>query len=231
MADAKQLVVRVRRQDGPDGAVRHDVFHVDRIRGMTVADVLFAINESAPSPIVWNSACTWPACGVCTMVINRRAAPACGTEVDELLGKRKKLTLEPLTGFDVRRDLLVDRSRMVRNAARAEAFVDDEATTAIASLHAFSACTRCGACVDACPEAGGGSTFMGPYALGAMHATKIGRGAALPLSVLEPGGIADCGHVQNCVETCPERVPLDRAIRSAAKAGVKQWWSGLFKRS
>lgn len=235
MSKRQQLTVRVFRQDAPSAESRWDVFRVDEETHMTVADVLHAINldprtvDGQPTTsIVWAAACTWPACGVCTMLINGQAAPACGTRVNELRSKRRTLTLAPMKGFPLRRDLWVDRTRMRTDVRRVEAFREDGEPPDEAS--SFAACTRCGACLDACPETHPSSGFVGPYALGAAHATRIGRDAVLPAAIFEPGGIADCGHVQNCVEVCPEAVPLDRAIRTLARVATRRWLDGLLRR-
>ncbi len=237
-----RLSVKVQRQDGPDQSRRWESFAVQRVPGMTVADVLHDINadprtvDGQPtSTIVWASACTWPACGVCTMLINGKAAPACGTEIAVVQPKRGTLRLAAMSSFPVRRDLWVDRSRMARDGVRAEAYCGEDRVIANdpALAHAragFAACTSCGACIDACPEAHQGSRFVGPHALGAWHATRLHDGVEPPLSLLGPGGVADCGHVENCLETCPEAVPLDRAIAAASKGGFKRWLNLMLAR-
>jgi succinate dehydrogenase / fumarate reductase iron-sulfur subunit len=232
-----RLRVVVRRRDHGDAPAHWETFSAVREEKMTVADLLHAVN-AAPctidgqptTPIAWASACTWPACGVCTMVINGRAAPACGTRVDAVVGRRNRLLLRPMEAFPVRRDLWVDRSRMWHDAARVQAHPDegDESGVAPGDATWLSACTRCGACVEACPEAHTGTKFVGPYAIGAVHATRVARGRPPPLPLLESGGIVDCGHVQNCVETCPERIPLDRAVRAVSRASFRRWLSSIW---
>lgn len=231
------LSVRIRRQDGPRAAPRWERFRVPRLASMTVADILHAIDtdprleDGQPTtPIGWASGCTWPTCGVCTMSINGRAAPACGTSIDTL-PVNKPLRLAPLDAFPLLRDLWVDRSRMREDIARVGAYCeaagpdDGDASAAL-----FSRCTRCGACLDACPETHTKSPFVGPYALGAVHATQLAHGAPLPLSLLGTGGIADCGHVQNCVEVCPEAIPLDVAISRASREAPRRWLASLLGR-
>lgn len=238
----RPLLVRVRRQDGPSAAPRWERFRLPWTPDATIADLLHTLGASltpqladgsATTPLSWPSECSWPSCGVCTVAINGRAAPACGTRVGALEATRTShtLTLAPLDAFPVIRDLVVDRSRMRRDAARAEAFTDEAGSAPPdAAARLFARCTRCGACLDACPETHQGSPFLGPQALGAVHATRLSRGAPLPLPLLGAGGIADCGHAQNCVEVCPERIPLDVAIQSAARAAPRRWLATLLRR-
>lgn len=230
------LSVRIRRQDDPSAPGRWERFRIPRHAGMTVADILHAIDEAprlddgqSTTRIGWDSACTWPSCGVCTMSINGRAAPACGTSIESLPAS-KPLRLAPLDGFRVLRDLWVDRSRMRDDIAHVGAFCTQAEPHVDEATRLFSRCTRCGACLDACPEAHAGSPFVGPYALGAVYATQLARKAPLPLVLLSRGGIADCGHVQNCVEVCPEGIPLDVAINAASKAAPRRWLDALVGR-
>ena len=41
-------------------------------------------------------------------------------------------------------------------------------------------------------------------------------------TLMEPGGIADCGKAQNCVEVCPKEIPLVDSIAVMSRATTKQ---------
>src|SRR5262249_12150704 len=75
----------------------------------------------------------------------------------------------------------------------------------------------CGCCVEACPQTGPNSKYVGPQIMAQVrlfndHPTgKMKRGQRLrPL--MEEGGIGDCGNAQNCGPACPKHVPLHDAI-------------------
>ncbi len=233
MSQRSRITLIIERRDPPGGATRRERFVVAWERGMTVADALSSLGDEpkthdgqTTTPVAWSDACTWPACGVCTMLIDGRAAPACGTPITEAMLKRGKVTLAPLSAFPVLRDLVVDRSRMVSTTSQLGAYLDGDRVAAAgtrALRQAFAACTRCGACIDACPEAHADAAFIGPHAIAASMAHRTSADGAVPDVLLERGGIADCGHVQNCVEICPERIPLDEAVRAASKGGWKRW--------
>jgi succinate dehydrogenase / fumarate reductase iron-sulfur subunit len=236
MSDERHVTVRVRRQPGRGAPAHWEVFSIARQPAMTVADVLEAIAAEplttdgvSVAPVAWASACTWPACGVCAMVINGRARPACATPVAEVAPRRKRLELAPLAGFPVRRDLWVDRSRLRRDAQRLAAGTSDDVGDAAAAMAPFERCTRCGACLDACPETRARGRFAGPYAFGAAYAARLGGGGDR-LALLAPGGIAECGHAQNCVEVCPEAVPLGEALGEGARWATRDLWATLFRR-
>ncbi len=233
-----KLQVRVRRHDGATS--RWETFAVETTVGMTVADLLTRLAEAprlsdgqATSAIVWSNACTWPTCGVCTMLVQGRAMPACTTRVAEIVPKGRRLTLEPLRAFPVIRDLSVNRTRLRDHSRTLDGFVADADPAEVLANEAarmFARCTRCGACMDACPETHERSPFVGPHAFGVVHATRLGGGPALPPRLLDAGGIADCGHVENCVEVCPEAIPLEEAITPLAQGVARRWWKALLGR-
>ena len=239
-----RLLVRVRRQDGPDllDTRRWETFSVERSSDQTVADVLRAI-DCAPrtsegrevAAVVWADHCQWPACGVCTMLINGRARPACTTTVAEASPKNRPLILEPLETFPLRRDLWVDRSRMLRDASLLRSWLPEDGAAPVGddpdARAIFLSCTRCGACLDACPETSARSSFTGPAAVGLAHAAQLARPDSRRLdALLEPGGIANCGRSGNCVDVCPEAIPLDDALAEAAHGATRRWLKTLFGR-
>jgi len=224
------IIIRIRRQNGDDrGSRRWESFELTRRTWLTVADALDAIDAD----ISWASECEWPACGVCTMVINGRAQPACATRVRDVAPRGKPLVLEPLGGFPIVRDLWVDRGRMRRDATRLRAWPEPHAPGAALELSArlpFTLCTRCGACLDACPETHQAASFAGPAAFGLYHAATL-HGAAANPALLDAGGIADCGHALNCVEVCPESIPLDDALAQASQDTTRTFLASLLKRT
>jgi len=91
----------------------------------------------------------------------------------------------------------------------------------------------CGCCVEACPQFSDKTSFIGPAAISqAILFNAHPTGSAERDDRLEvlagPGGIADCGNSQNCVNVCPKEIPLTDSI---AKAGrdttfykLRQWF-------
>jgi succinate dehydrogenase / fumarate reductase iron-sulfur subunit len=233
VSDEQKVTVRVRRQAGRGAASHWETFSVERVAAMTVAAALDAVAADplttdgvAVAPVAWASACTWPACGVCAMVINGRARIACATPVEEVAPPGKVLVLAPLAGFPVRRDLWVDRGRLRADALRMGARSGDGGDAA--AIAPFDRCTRCGVCLDACPETREGAAFAGPYAFGAAHAARLSGGGDRA-ALLARGGIAECGHAQNCVEACPEGVPLGEALGESSRWALRGVWSALFR--
>jgi succinate dehydrogenase / fumarate reductase iron-sulfur subunit len=194
------------------------------------------------TPVVWDSNCLEEVCGACSMLINGRVRQACSALVDRL---EQPITVEPMTKFSVIRDLLVDRSSMFEALKRVHAWIE------LDTLHSpepgpnfspkvqqvryeLSRCMTCGCCLEACPQVNSHSAFIGPAAISQvrffnLHPTgSQGRDARLN-ALMTPGGIADCGNAQNCVEVCPKGIPLTESIASLNRDTTRSLFSRWLK--
>jgi succinate dehydrogenase / fumarate reductase iron-sulfur subunit len=246
VADRK-VVVRVRRQDGLDRPEtrRWESFQVACSPGMTVVTVLRAIQEHPVTmagvevaPVAWDCGCLDEACGACTMLINGRARLACSARVEDLSVRGKPIVIEPLGKFPLVRDLMVDRARLLDALRRVRAGIEIDGADVLrpaprqaqvdqARWLPFTCCTSCGACLEACPQYGLHSDFVGPAALAQAHAGNLhpigAHQAADRLeAVMGSGGVADCGKAQNCVEVCPMGIPLLDAIQQLARSSSRR---------
>jgi succinate dehydrogenase / fumarate reductase, iron-sulfur subunit len=251
--------VRVRRQDSASDARsrRWEEFELPWKPGLSVHDCLEAIERdprtargervSAPA---WDASCVEGRCGACTMLVNGRARQACATLVDPVLLEKNaaSLELEPLSKFPVLRDLVVDRSSARESLRRLKAWVELDGADAgrtesssskrleLAPTAAMrSPCIACGACLDACPEVHEGSLFIGAATIheaGLVVEQLAGSAAADERvdALMGPGGVAECGKSQNCVEVCPVSLPLDESIAAMARATTKRFFTGWMRR-
>jgi succinate dehydrogenase / fumarate reductase iron-sulfur subunit len=177
------------------------------------------------------------------MIINGRVMQACSTLVDNL---EQPIELRPMTKYPLIRDLAVDRSRVFRDFQRVHAWVDIDGThnlgpgpkysAELAEVrYALSKCMACGCCMEACPNYGPQSSYVGAATVnqarlfnlhpsGAMHA-----GVRLD-ALMDEGGIADCGNSQNCVEVCPKDIPLTTSLADMMRATFKHGLASIFRR-
>jgi succinate dehydrogenase / fumarate reductase iron-sulfur subunit len=235
---ATLVLLRVRRQESVEQTRSHwDHFQVELPATATVADALSAVERNPKTvegkrvaPIDWDGDCLEGACGACTMRVNGKVALACTTLVEPLSRGKKPLLLEPLSRFAVVRDLVVDRSPLWAAMAQVEAasHIPDPAElpplpVAESRTHErLLGCMGCGACAEACPQYGPHSDFLGAAALNHAHGLNLTPDGALRKSqrlrvLMAPGGVADCGKAQNCVEVCPAKVPLVDSLTTLSR--------------
>jgi succinate dehydrogenase / fumarate reductase iron-sulfur subunit len=179
----------------------------------------------AVSPVHWESNCLEEVCGSCSMVINGTPRQACSTLVEHLADP---VILEPMRAFPVVRDLTVDRSRMFATLERLHVWIDVDGTYDIGpgprqspalqqERYPLSRCMTCGVCLEACPNYGPRSAFVGAFAISQvrlmnLHPTgKMGAGVRLD-ALSGRGGVQECGNAQNCVLSCPKGIPLTTSI-------------------
>lgn len=253
------LRVRVRRQDAASDlrSRRWEEFELPWRPGLSVHDCLEAIardprtsrGERATAP-AWDASCVEGRCGACTMLVNGRPRQACVTLVDTLMLEKSaaSIELEPLSKFPVLRDLVVDRSSARESLRRVKAWVElDERRASPAerpthrrlelapAVAEQSPCIGCAACLEACPEVHTGSLFVGAATI---HEARLfveqhaGSSAADERvdALMGPGGVAECGKSQNCVEVCPVSLPLDESIAAMARASTKRLFGGWLRR-
>lgn len=249
--NSEVIRLRIRRQDSPDASPRWEDFAISKQPNMNVISCLQEIarnpvNASGTdsTPIVWEASCLEEVCGACTMVINGRVRQACSALVDEL---EQPITLEPMSKFPLVRDLLVDRSRIFESLKKVKAWVPIDGTYDLGPgpregqeeqelAYVLSRCMSCGCCMEACPQYGPQSDFIGVAAVSQVvlfnsHPTgKLNANERLD-AIMGPGGIQDCGNAQNCVKVCPKEIPLTDSIARAGRATWKRTFQKLLGRS
>jgi succinate dehydrogenase / fumarate reductase iron-sulfur subunit len=250
MAENKQVVVRVKRQNDPKDAPRWEEFALRWRPSMNVIICLRDIAENPftrsgkkTTPISYDSNCLEEVCGSCAMLINGRARMACSALVDQL---DQPIRIEPLSKFPVVRDLTVDRQFMFESLKRVKAWIPIDGTYDLGEgprmstevqqkAYPLSRCISCGNCLEVCPQVNEHSDFIGAaiisqvrlfnmHPTGAMHANERIRG------VMGHGGVEDCANAQNCVKACPKEIPLTESIaevnRQAWKLALLGWLIG-----
>jgi succinate dehydrogenase / fumarate reductase iron-sulfur subunit len=228
----KFIELRIKRQDGPNQPERWETFRVPYKANLNIISCLMEIqrnpvdaNGNKISPVVWESNCLEEVCGACTMVINGKARQACSTLVDNLT---QPITLEPMKSFPTVRDLIVDRSKMFESLKRVKAWIPIDGTHDLGPgprqspadqewMYKLSECMTCGCCMEACPNVGEHSDFIGPAPINQVrlfNAHPTGRMNAEERleALMEDGGISECGNAQNCVKACPKEIPLTTSI-------------------
>lgn len=250
MAETRNVRFKILRQDAPsDSTRRWEEFDVAWHPQMNVISALMEIQKSPVTvdgkkvaPVVWEASCLEEVCGSCTMVVNGKVRQACSALIDKISPDGEPITIAPMTKFPLVRDLVVDRSRMFEDLKRVKAWIDLDGSHELGAgprqapqnqeeAYPLSRCMTCGCCLEACPQIGGASDFIGPAAINQVRlfnlhpSGKMHKGDRLE-ALMEPGGIADCGKAQNCVEVCPKEIPLVDSIADVSRQTTKHMLFG-----
>jgi len=198
------------------------------------------------TPVVWEAGCLEEVCGSCSMLINGKPRQACAALITTLLktSQDRTITLAPFSKFPLVRDLIIDRDRMFENLKRAQAWIEVDGiydrgpgpkiTPSLQEVrYSLSTCMTCGCCVEACPQASVDNKFIGPQIFGQVRLFNIHPVGALKknerlYTMMQEGGIADCGNAQNCQKVCPKDVPLLESISTLGREVNLQVLKDLF---
>jgi succinate dehydrogenase / fumarate reductase iron-sulfur subunit len=164
------------------------------------------------------------------MLVNGKTRQSCSALIDTL---EQPITLEPMSKFPLVRDLFVDRQRLFDDLKRVKAWVPIDGTYDLGPgptmsqkvqerRYPLSRCISCGCCLEACPQYTPTNHFVGAAIISQVRLfNDHPTGAALKEerleSLMEPGGIADCGKAGNCVEVCPKEIPLLESIAAVQR--------------
>jgi succinate dehydrogenase / fumarate reductase iron-sulfur subunit len=250
VAAERRIELRIKRQDGPESPPYWQRFRIPWRPQHNVVSALMEIRlnpvtadgERVPPP-TWEASCLEEVCGSCAMLINGRARMACTALVDKL---PQPITLAPMTKFPVVRDLIVDRSRMFDALEQIEGWIPIDGTYDLGPgprisperqqlMYRLDQCITCGCCLEVCPQVSRAGGFIGAAAIGQallfnLHPTgEMNKDERLEV-LMGPGGIADCGNAQNCVEACPKDIPLTHAIGEIGRQTTVKWIRDIFTR-
>jgi len=204
-------------------------YTVDIQHAWTVLDALNAIKWDQDGSLSFRRSCRHGICGSCAMKINGKNGLACEIQVESLKGV---ITVEPLHGFKVIRDLVTDMEGFFGHLEAVKPWLiagtpptDRERIQSPEErkrLDGLYECILCGACTSACPSYWVNDDFLGPAALlkAARYAMDTrDEGFAERADILDSrSGLWRCHTIFNCVEACPKSLnPTDAIVKLRQK--------------
>ena len=197
-----------------------------------VLDALERIKAQDDS-LAYRRSCREGVCGSDAMNINGRNALACITALE---GLREPVTLAPLPGFPVIRDLVVDMTQFFAHYHAIRPYlVNDEplpererlqSPEERAKLDGLYECILCACCSSFCPSYWWNpDKFIGPAGL--LQAERFivdsrDRAAAERLEFLDDVyKLYRCRTIMNCTEVCPKGLNPARAIERIKLAQLR----------
>jgi len=238
----EKIRVRIKRQRDARSDPYWDEFEVPFKTGQNVISLLMEIQRrpvnlkgQTVTPVSWDAACLEEVCGACSMLVNGKVRQACSALVDQI---GPDLKLEPMAKFPLVRDLAVDREVMFESLKRLKCWIPLDGTYELGPgprqapgdqqvMYVLSTCMTCGCCLEACPQFGSATGFVGAAPISQvrlfnMHPTGRMHARERIQALTGPGGIQACGKAQNCVQACPKNIPLTTSIASMNRAATLQ---------
>lgn len=194
-------------------------------RDLMVLDVLELLKERDPS-VTYRRSCREGVCGSDGVNMNGRNGLACITPLSEVV-KRGKLSIKPLPGLPVIRDLVVDMEKFYNQYEKVTPYLINEEQPPSQErlqspedrekLDGLYECILCACCSTSCPSFWWNpDKFIGPAGLlQAYRFIADSRDTATEerLAALEdPFSVFRCRGIMNCVSVCPKGLNPTRAI-------------------
>jgi succinate dehydrogenase / fumarate reductase iron-sulfur subunit len=194
-------------------------------KDMMVLDVMNLIKEKDQS-FTYRRSCREGVCGSDGVNMNGKNGLACVTPVSEVAPKGK-LTIRPLPGLPVIKDLVVDMNIFYKQYQRVQPYLQNDTPTPNqerlqspeerAKLDGLYECIMCACCSTSCPSFWWNpDKFLGPQAaLAAYRYLADTRDTATEKRLNElddPFSVFRCRGIMNCVSVCPKGLNPTRAI-------------------
>ena len=229
-----QVTLRISRFD-PDSSkgARWEDFTVTMHGTDRVLDALHEIKWHVDGSLTFRRSCAHGICGSDAMRINGRNRLACKTLLKDL-DINKPITVEPIKGLPVEKDLIVDMEPFFDSYKEVMPFLvakgqepSRERLQSAEERQRFddtTKCILCAACTSSCPVFWTDGQYFGPAAIVNAHRfifDSRDEGAAQRLEILnDREGVWRCRTVFNCTEACPRGIEVTKAIQEVKRAMI-----------
>jgi len=196
-----------------------------------VLDVLEWIRGDVDGTLAFRRSCAHGVCGSDAMRINGRNYLACKVLLRDL--GTTEITVEPLLGLPVMKDLIVDMQPFFEHYKSVMPYLVNDELPADGKERLQSPeererfddttkCILCAACTTSCPSFWSNGQYVGPAAIVNAHRfifDSRDQAAAERLEVLnEQFGVWRCRTAFNCTEACPREIKITQAIAEVKRA-------------
>ena len=205
-----------------------------------VLDALNHLKNEVDGTLTYRWSCRMGVCGSCGMMINGVPKLTCAAFLKDYYPN--PIRIEPLQGFDVERDLVVEMKSFVekiesvkpwiiRREEQVRSLEEGEYRQTPAQLARFkqySMCINCMLCYSACPVFAIEPDFLGPAAIALgqrynLDSRDQGRDERQE-TIASHEGIWECTFVGECSEVCPKNVDPAAAIQQAKVESTIDWF-------
>jgi succinate dehydrogenase / fumarate reductase iron-sulfur subunit len=196
-----------------------------------VLDALHKIKWEQDGTLTFRRSCAHGVCGSDAMRINGRNRLACKSLIKDL-SPDKEITVEPIKGLPVLKDLVVDMEPFFDAYRSIMPFLvtnghepSRERIQSQSDRERFddtTKCILCAACTTSCPVFWSDGQYFGPQAIVGAHRfifDSRDEGTEQRLEILnDKEGVWRCRTTFNCTEACPRGIEVTKAIQEVKRA-------------
>ncbi len=230
--DTFTVTLIIRRFDPEvDTEPRWQDFDVEILPTDRVLDALHKIKWEVDGTLTFRRSCAHGVCGSDAMRINGRNRLACKALLKDL-NPDKPITVEPIKGLPVEKDLVVDMEPFFQSYREVMPFLitsghepTRERLQSAEDRERFddtTKCILCAACTTSCPVFWNDEAYFGPAAIVNAHRfifDSRDAGAEERLEILnEKEGVWRCRTTFNCTDACPRGIEVTKAIQEVKRA-------------
>ena len=225
-----QVILKVFRYNPEkDKKPHYDTFKLDAEPTERILDLLELVKGHNDGTLSFRRSCAHGVCGSDAMLINGVNKLACKSLVKDF---GEKITVEPILGLPVIKDLIVDMKPFFDNFKKVKPyFINDDPPPEKERFQSredrerfddTTKCILCAACTTSCPSFWASEEYLGPAAIVNAHRfifDSRDQGAGERLKILnDVMGVSRCHTVFNCTVACPREIQITKAIGEVKKA-------------
>jgi len=197
-------------------------------------DALHKVKWYQDGTLALRRSCAHGICGSDNMRVNGKNRLACKVLIKDIAHEGDTVTVEPMLGLPLIKDLIVDMEGFFAHYRSVMPFfVNDDPVPADGRERLQSPearerfdegtkCILCAGCTTSCPSFWADGQYVGPAAIVQAHRFIFDdrdQAAEQRLEVLnEQFGVWRCRTVFNCTEACPRDIPVTQLIGEVKKA-------------
>ena len=214
-----------------DAAAHWESYQVRAHATDRVLDALHHIKWEQDGSLSFRRSCAHGICGSDAMRINGRNRLACKTLIKDI-NPDKPITVEPIKGLPVEKDLIVDMEPFFDAYREVMPFLittgNEPTRERIQSqvdrerFDDTTKCILCAACTTSCPVFWNDGQYFGPAAIVNAHRfifDSRDEGGAQRLEILnDKEGVWRCRTTFNCTDACPRGIEVTKAIHEVKRA-------------
>jgi succinate dehydrogenase / fumarate reductase, iron-sulfur subunit len=212
-----------------DKKPHYDTYKMEAEPTERILDLLELVKGHKDGTLSFRRSCAHGVCGSDAMRINGVNKLACKSLVQDF---GSKITVEPILGLPVIKDLIVDMEPFFDNFKKVIPYFinndpppEKERYQSQEDRERFddtTKCILCAACTTSCPSFWASEEYLGPAAIVNAHRfifDSRDQGAGERLKILnEVMGVSRCHTVFNCTIACPREIQITKAIGEVKKA-------------